>query len=210
MNRAPPAKAAGASPSDTYAASGLYTVKLLVTGSDGLNAQIARSVAIEAPASGGAGGGNAAGAGTGGAGLVGGGGTGNVGAGSQPAPGAGGFVSITLAPTATVALAGSAISINAKGAGALKLSCAGTAPCSGTLTIVAKTLGRHGHGVKIGSASFSIAAGATKSVAIKLSATGRSLLKAGHGRLSASLTIEKSSPAPASKLTRAVRLSQKG
>jgi PKD repeat protein len=210
-------KATGATPSHTYAANGLYTVKLQVTGSDGLNAQVTRPVTIEAPSSGGGGGGGTGGGGgpTGGGGTGGGTGAGGgsgsgSGSGSpQPVPAGGTVASITTTPTATIALAGSAISINPKGAGAIKLSCAGTASCSGTLTIVAKTPGKHGHSVKIGHASFSIAAGATKSVAVKLSATGRSLLNAGHGHLSAGLTIDKSAPAPESKLTRAVRLSQK-
>ncbi len=162
----------------------------------------------------GGGGGSGSGSGSGGASGSGasgsgGGGASEVGAGSQTLPTGGALASITATPTATVALAGSAISVSAKGAAAVKLSCSGAATCSGSLTIVAKTPGRHGRRVRIGTASFSIAAGASGAVAVRLTAVGRSLLRSGHGHLGASLTIAKSSPVPATELTRAVRLSQK-
>jgi PKD repeat protein len=56
------AVAGGATPSHTYAAVGLFTVTLTVTGSDGLIAQTTRQVSVAAPSSGGGGGGGGAGA----------------------------------------------------------------------------------------------------------------------------------------------------
>jgi hypothetical protein len=58
------AVAGGASPSHAYAAAGVYTVKLTVTGSDGLNAQSSRAVTIVAPSSGGGEGGAGGGGGS--------------------------------------------------------------------------------------------------------------------------------------------------
>jgi hypothetical protein len=60
----------GASPSHIYAAAGLYTVTLTVTGSDGLSAQSTRQINVVTPSSGGGGSG---GGGTGGGGSGGGG-----------------------------------------------------------------------------------------------------------------------------------------
>lgn len=49
--------------------------------------------------------------------------------------------------------------------------------------------GKKGRREAVGSASFSIPAGKTTTVELTLNATGRALLGAGHGRLSATLTI---------------------
>lgn len=51
------ADAVGAGPSHTYSATGVYTVTLTVTGSDGLTAQTTRQVDVASPSSGGGGGG---------------------------------------------------------------------------------------------------------------------------------------------------------
>jgi hypothetical protein len=75
--------------------------------------------------------------------------------------------------------------------------------CSGklTLTLTVKTTIKKGKKIKkisrtvqLGTGSFVIAAG--KTVTVKLNAHGRALLKMGHGRLNARLTILKSSPSP--------------
>jgi hypothetical protein len=63
----------------------------------------------------------------------------------------------------------------------------------------------------IGRARFSISAGKTAEVRLTLNATGRALLNADHGRLSASLAILKSSPTPSQTHTETVQLvHQKG
>lgn len=117
------------------------------------------------------------------------------------------------AQTGTVALLSTNISIRANGVGQVKLSCTGTAACSGRLTLTvrvkAKGKGKHARTVTLAGASFSIAPGATGMVTLKLSAAGRSQLKAARGHLSAVLTIVKSLPTPASTQTRTVQLQQK-
>lgn len=114
-------------------------------------------------------------------------------------------------PTGAVALLATNISIGANGAGTVKLSCTGTATCRGKLTLMAKVRakGRHTRTVTLGGASFSIAAGATGTVTLKLNAAGRSQLKVGRGHLSAVLSIAKSAPGPASAQTRGVQLKLK-
>ena len=108
------------------------------------------------------------------------------------------------AAAGSVSLASSVIGVQSGGKASVKLTCAGTTTCAGklTLTVSLKGKGKGKHGKKaktetIGTAAFSIPAGKTGVVAIKLTTAGRTLLKAGHGKLSASLTILKSSPAPA-------------
>jgi hypothetical protein len=119
-----------------------------------------------------------------------------------------------IAIAGSVSLTGSVLSIQSGGKGFVKLLCAGTATCAGklTLTVTSKGKGKHAKKAKaetIGTAAFSIPAGKTGVVTITLTAAGRALLKAGHGKLSASLTIVKSSPAPASTKRESVTLVQK-
>jgi hypothetical protein len=119
-----------------------------------------------------------------------------------------------IAVASSVSLTESALIVRSGGKGSVKLACTGTAPCTGklTLTVTSKGKGKHGKKAKaetIGTAAFSIPAGKSGVVTIKLTAAGRALLKAGHGKLSASLTILKSSPAPASTARETVQLVQK-
>jgi hypothetical protein len=62
----------------------------------------------------------------------------------------------------------------------------------------------------IGKAKFSIAPGKTAIVKVKLNATGRALLKAHHGKLTATLTVKNSLPSPASTTRKTVHVVQKG
>jgi cytochrome c551/c552 len=119
-----------------------------------------------------------------------------------------------IAVASSVSLTGSILRVRSNGKGSVKLACTGTAPCTGklTLTVTSKGKGKRGKKAKaerIGTAAFSIPAGASGVVTIKLTAAGRALLKAGHGKLGASLTILKSSPAPASTARETVQLVQK-
>jgi cytochrome c551/c552 len=117
-----------------------------------------------------------------------------------------------IAIAGSVSLTGSVLSVQSGGKASVKLTCAGTAQCSGKLTLTVTSKGKHGKKAKaetIGTAAFSIPAGKTGVVTIKLTAAGRALLKAGHGNLSASLTIFKSSPAPATTKRESVTLVQK-
>jgi len=119
-----------------------------------------------------------------------------------------------IAIAGSVSLTGSILSIQSGGKGSVKLTCSGTATCAGklTLTVTSKSKGKHGKKAKtetVGTAAFSIPAGRAGVVTITLTAAGRALLKAGHGKLSASLIIAKSSPAPASTERESVQLVQK-
>jgi IPT/TIG domain/FG-GAP repeat len=98
----------------------------------------------------------------------------------------------------------------------LRLRGTGRGQCRGKLTLRVK-LGlahsahrRTGHSryklTAIGTAAFTIAAGRKLSIAVKLNALGRRLFRADRGRLSASLLIVTSSPAPSSKHRANVRL----
>jgi hypothetical protein len=116
-------------------------------------------------------------------------------------------------PTATVSLLAARISTRKNGKGTIELRCIGTATCHGTLTlIVKKPTRRRGKRyfktMTIGTASFSVAAGAKAAIQFELNATGRALLNADHGRLNARLSIRKASPAPAQTRTEMVQLTR--
>jgi hypothetical protein len=125
----------------------------------------------------------------------------------------------TTAATGGISLDGSTMPVKGDGA-AVKLTCTGTATCEGKLTLTAKTKGKttkgkgKGKGKKqakteaIGTAGFSIPAGKTATVKLTLTGTGRALVSADHGSLSATLTILKSSPAPAATQTESIHLTQ--
>jgi len=118
--------------------------------------------------------------------------------------------SVTTNLFANVALAGSTISVSANHAG-VKLTCTGTLACIGKLTLTVKSTSgkgkkKHTRTQAAGGTIFSVPAGKTATVSLALSSLGRSLLKASHGRLGATLTILKSSPTPAKTQTESVRL----
>ncbi|HTA12475.1 MAG TPA: hypothetical protein VK765_03565 [Solirubrobacteraceae bacterium] len=117
-----------------------------------------------------------------------------------------------IAIAGSVSLTGSLLGVRSGVRASVELTCTGTAACTGKLTLTVASKDKHGKKAKaetIGTAAFSIPAGKTGVLTIKLTAAGRALLKAGHGRLSASLTIVKSSPAPASTKRESVQLVQK-
>ncbi len=112
--------------------------------------------------------------------------------------------------TAAVSLLVTRITTSDRGFATAKLTCAGTGTCRGLLALLEKAKGRgrnkQSKMTTIGTGSFSIPAGATATVKLTLNARGRALLSAGHGRLSATLTILKSSPVPAQTRSEDVRL----
>jgi hypothetical protein len=117
-----------------------------------------------------------------------------------------------IAVAGSVTLTGSVLSVQSGGKGSVKLTCTGTATCAGKLTLTVRVKAEKGKKAKtktIGAAVFSIPAGKTGVVTITLTAAGRALLKAGHGKLSASLTMVKSSPAPTSTERERVQLVQR-
>lgn len=98
----------------------------------------------------------------------------------------------------SVSLAGSTIHVQGNGRGSVKLTCTGTATCTGTLTLTVKRKAKKGKTTTetIGTVPFSIHAGRTTAITLALTATGRAVLKAGHGRLTATLAILESPPSP--------------
>ena len=124
----------------------------------------------------------------------------------------GGVLGATAA-SGSVSLAGSTITVQRSGEAQVKLACASTTTCSGKLTLTAKVTTRKGKKKQtktqtIGTATFSIPAGKTVTIKLKLNGTGRALLSAAHGRLGATLTILKTSPAPSNTQTKSVHLAQ--
>lgn len=109
-----------------------------------------------------------------------------------------------------VLLTSTRITTTGGGKTAVKLTCTGTATCRGKLTLTHKMTGKDGKQrsktTTIGTATFSIPPGKTTTIDVKLNAVGRALLDADHGRLSAILTVLKSTPAPSQTHTENVRL----
>jgi hypothetical protein len=108
--------------------------------------------------------------------------------------------------------AGTGIKVQSGGATVFKVTCKGTATCSGTLTLTVKTKGKgnkqQSKTMTIATATFSIPPGTLATIELKLNTTGRALLSANHGRLNAILTVLKSSPGPAQTHTESARLVQ--
>jgi hypothetical protein len=123
----------------------------------------------------------------------------------------GGGGNSTPPATGSVSLDGSTITVQSGRQAAVKLTCAGTATCSGKLTLTVRTKGKGKKKAKtrtIGTAAFSIAAGKTATIKITLNGTGGALLSAAHGHLSATLTMLKASPSPSTTQTQGVHLVQ--
>jgi hypothetical protein len=113
----------------------------------------------------------------------------------------------------SVSLDGVTINVGSTHEATFKLTCGGTATCSGKLTLtVSRTRGRgkhkHTNTDNIGATTFSISAGKRTAVALKLNAAGGALLIANHGRLDADLTVLRSSPTPSQTHTETVHLVQ--
>jgi hypothetical protein len=114
----------------------------------------------------------------------------------------------------SVSLASTGITVQSGRVSLIQLECLGAASCNGKLTLSAKIATKakrarkHSYTVALGTADFSISDDEAKTVKLDIDATGRALLGAGHGRLSASLAILELPPSPESTLTKAVQLIQ--
>lgn len=91
-----------------------------------------------------------------------------------------------------------------------ELACVGSAAetCAGKLVLSVRLSlgkGKPSHTSVVGTASFSVVAGKTVNVHMRLNATGRALMRKAHGHLSASMAILQSAPTSHSQL-RSVRL----
>ncbi len=119
----------------------------------------------------------------------------------------------TTAPFASVSLVSPAITVQRNGRAAVKLSCRGTVKCAGSLRLATKTRARKkrhpGKTEIIAISKFAVAPDTTAIIELKLNAAGRSLLKAAHGRLGASLTVMETSPTPSHIDKQSVRLTQR-
>jgi hypothetical protein len=119
----------------------------------------------------------------------------------------------TTAPFASVSLVSRAITVRRHGRAAVKLSCRSTVKCVGSLKLTTKTRPRKkrhpGKTEIIASSKFAVAPDTTAIIELKLNAAGRSLLKAAHGRLGASLTVMETSPTPSHIDKQGVRLTQR-
>ena len=115
--------------------------------------------------------------------------------------------------TGSVSLASTRIATTWGGETAVKLRCTGADTCRGKLTLTVQVRGKSGKRrsktTAIGTATFSILPGKTATIKLELNAVGRALLSAAHGRLSATLMVLKSSPAPSQTRTENVQLVQK-
>ena len=112
--------------------------------------------------------------------------------------------------TATVRLARVRI-ITMKGEATVELTCTGTVACSGRLTLRVKARTRKGRKVRsatttIAIVDFSVPAGKTTDVRVKLDARGRALLRTDRGRVNATLAVLQLSPAPSQTFTEKVQL----
>jgi hypothetical protein len=133
-----------------------------------------------------------------------------------PPPGTGGaggtgvqaFGPIVLAPVCRPSLAARTMTVTSKGRTSVKLLLAGGGACRGRLALtVRQKLAHHRTRTRtIAAGTFSLLAGRTVLLALKLNALGRSLLHAGHGRLSASLSVVRLSPGPVQAHSAGVRL----
>jgi hypothetical protein len=115
--------------------------------------------------------------------------------------------------SSTVSLANMRVMATSRGKAAVKLTCTGPATCRGKLTLTVRTKGkdakRRSKATTIATATFSIRAGKTTTVELELNGAGRALLGVAQrtiGRLNASMTILKLSPAPADTSTEGVQL----
>jgi hypothetical protein len=92
-----------------------------------------------------------------------------------------------------VSLAGTSVAVQRDGVALVKLHCRGSKNCTGKLALstqaTSRAKGKKKRAITLGTAKFSIAAGQTATVKVKLDAAGRGLLKAAHERLAARLAI---------------------
>jgi hypothetical protein len=118
-----------------------------------------------------------------------------------------------VAAAGSVALDGVIAMVENSRQAAVRLTCADVATCTGELTLAANTTvgkgkTRHTKTEHIGTARFSIAASGDATMRIALDTTGRALLRAAHGHLSATLTILRIAPLPSRSQTQSVSLEQ--
>jgi hypothetical protein len=111
-----------------------------------------------------------------------------------------------------ITLASASIAVQRDDMALVKLACTGGEECAGKLIFSAKTTSKakdakkRSRTVTLGTARFSIAAGKTITVKIKLDAAGRALLCTDHGRVNANLAVLEFAPSPSLTHTESVQL----
>jgi IPT/TIG domain/FG-GAP repeat len=107
-----------------------------------------------------------------------------------------------------LALVSSKVKVLSHGRAALRLRRLGSGRCAGKLTFTVRVKGNHGHSRTrtIGAARFAITSSTPVTVRVSLNASGRALLRAGHGQVRASLVLVRLAPLPARAQTASVRL----
>jgi hypothetical protein len=129
--------------------------------------------------------------------------TASVGSGAS---GAGGGV-LGFGPLCNASLLSRTLTVLGNKRAAIKLRWRGAGNCAGTLKLSVRVkAGKHIRTKTIGTGTFTIGAGRTRTVTVKLNGLGRSLLAARHGRLNASLLISSVSGHASSARTSSVRL----
>jgi FG-GAP repeat len=113
-------------------------------------------------------------------------------------------ISQTHTSSCGLRLVSSRLSVDRKGRAAVRLRSTGMGRCTGKVTLSIAQRARETsakrariHKVTIGGSGFALVAGRNGTVRLKLTRTGRSLLRAGHGKLTVSLRLQRSTPAPA-------------
>lgn len=123
-----------------------------------------------------------------------------------PAP-----VPVVAVEPSKLSLAARSLVVSRSGAATVKLHCLGKTTCRGKLTLSVKRTvrvkGKRRTRIEtVGTATFTIGAGATGLVKIRLAASARSALGAGHGRLDATLRILGIQTQPITPLSERVQL----
>jgi hypothetical protein len=118
------------------------------------------------------------------------------------------FGPVSAASTCRASLLTRNAAVNSKGRASFKLQLLGAGTCRQRLTLTIKQKASHHRSRTrtIASGSFSLAAGRTVVLTLKLNALGRKLLHDGHGRLGASLAMVRLSPGPVLARSASVRL----
>jgi hypothetical protein len=119
------------------------------------------------------------------------------------------FGQSSAAPRCLLSLAHRNLRVNSKGKVSLRLVLAGAGTCRGRLALTVKQRTGHGHAKvrTIAARTFSLPAGRSTVLTLALNKLGRALLHAARGRLGATLTSVRVSPAPLSARSASVRLS---
>lgn len=140
---------------------------------------------------------------------------GGSGTGTTPGGGAGGSGGGGPKPSPNATIVGTSVNVNPAGAFALKIKCpAGETSCTGTITlrtlkaVIANAASEAKRKPKatvltLATGSFTVTGGQTKTVTLRLTATGRKLLTHSH-TLSARVTINAHDPTGATKTSQAV------